>query len=383
MVYRAGQPVSRDYVLFNNSKLWTSKEVYCYIISGTVSLQQMSYKPTSVDAKTLTTDSGGRLKLTMDTPSGKDMAYTVYFVSATGVHDKPGGQGGSDHDSLDGQSYSDCTDGFMSQKSSVGGSIKVTVPKLNVGTPTDVRAEAGSDDPGTIGVTWLFGEFTDIYSVIQNELAWASWTSPSSFLSKKGGTYSGTVTIPAFMPKDQKYTVVVFEESSGSFPEYGAASLKPGQGTNDQGFPWNYVIVALVVVLAVVALVMLLANRKRPSSELTPTSMTPPPAGSTMAPGAPGAAQPAPPAAPAAEPPAGASPPPAPQVTATAPSRPLPPPAPSVTGPVTMSNNAMCSYCNQWIMQGQPGVLCGCGKAYHPTCARLLGQCPACGTKTA
>jgi hypothetical protein len=48
---------------------------------------------------------------------------------------------------------------------------------------------------------------------------------------------------------------------------------------------------------------------------------------------------------------------------------------------MTMPNNAICGFCNQWILQGQTGILCQCGKYYHEHCARIQENCPACGTK--
>jgi hypothetical protein len=46
-----------------------------------------------------------------------------------------------------------------------------------------------------------------------------------------------------------------------------------------------------------------------------------------------------------------------------------------------MPNNAMCAFCNQWLLQGSPGIMCQCGKAYHEHCAKIQEKCSHCGTK--
>jgi len=58
-------------------------------------------------------------------------------------------------------------------------------------------------------------------------------------------------------------------------------------------------------------------------------------------------------------------------------------PPPSKQGRVTMPNNAMCAFCNQWLLQGSTGIMCQCGKYYHEHCAKIQEQCLHCGTKLA
>jgi hypothetical protein len=442
MVYEAGQTVSREYVLFNDSKLWTNKEVYCYILSADVSLETFSMYLTSVDARTLTTDSNGGLKLSVPTPSGKETYYSIYFVSATGVHPKPGGYYGSDHDSVDGSLYSEDSDSFMTRKGAVGSTLKVSVGVLKLGSPTEVKTDAASDDPPLAMTGWVPGEVKDLYQDIGTDRNWNAWSQSAVYMTKKGSTYTGSVTVPSFMPSDEKYTVIVVKEGGTMLTDYGTATLKPGQGTAAAKgeIPW-LLVAAAVVVIAVVAIAAVFVMRKRravqppmapyagyppaPGAAAGPSTGTgyqppaPPPGAGPSAPQMPppNAQPPAsaraqeptghvvyvpPPAPPAASPPSaypseGATPfqqaPPAPyqpapqpfnahpQVSASAQPSPIPPPAPSVTGAVAMPNNAICGYCNQWLLQGSPGILCSCGKYYHEPCAHIMVNCSNCGKK--
>jgi hypothetical protein len=426
-VYKAGQTISRDFVLFNNSKLWANKEVYCYIRSGKFSAITYYYAMTSVDAKTMTTDADGKLRLTVSAPANQETYFDVDFVTATGIHDKPSGYYGSDHDSVDGLFYSEDSDSFMSQKSAMAGALKVSVSKLNIGSPTQVSAEAQSDDPPMAQVGWFPGEIEDIYQVISEDRDWNVWSESPTYLTKKGSSYSGTVTIPSFMPKDRKYSIVVIKGDSDFTPEYyGIATVTPGQSSApvSSEIPWMMIGIVIVIVVVVAAAAAFVLTRKKRTVEPTlygqqqppypgapgyqqpapitgppgppaPGSMAPPQAGYQQPmPGAPapqpmGYQQPPPPVAMAQAPPA-APPqpvyapvpmPPAsqPQATMTTPTSPIPPPAPSVTGPVAMPNNAFCAFCNQWILQGTPGVLCSCGKYYHEACAKIQLQCSNCG----
>lgn len=449
-VYTRGQTINRDYVFFNNSKLWTNKEVYCYISSSAYSLTSMSLTPTSVETKTLTTDSSGKARLSVTAPSGRDTYFSVDFESATGVHPKPAGYFGSDHDSIDGLLYSEDSDSFMSSGTGTpGGTVQVTVNSLKIGSPTEVKASAKGSDPPVAMVAWGPGEIKDIFGAITNEADWNIWAQVPSYMTKGGSTYSGSVNIPSFMPKDQKYTVVVIVAGDSALSSYGIASMKPGEGTGATAaaFPFTPVIIVIVVVVviaAAIAVVYIMRKRRAAAAPMAPMmapTMAPQQGGYPQAPpAAPGAMAPAPagyqpppapPAAtapppqapqaaaaypsqptyaagytpapmaapPAAQPPAPYGPPPVPpatgapyyppaqsypalpQVMATPPPSPIPPPPPSVTGQVTMPNNALCGYCNQWLLQGSPGILCPCGKYYHEACARLTGQCSNCGRK--
>ena len=415
--YKAGQAITRDYMLFNNSKLWANKDVFLYISTGSVSLVTYSYVVTSVEAKTVTTDGQGRLRLTFTAPSGKDSYFQVDFVTATGIHEKPSGYFGSDHDSVDGQLYSSDSDSFASMKSGMAGTMKVTCGRLNIGSPTQVGAEAKSDDPPMAQVGWMPGQIEDIGQVILQDLDWNIWSGGGAYIAKKGSSYSGSFTIPSFMPHNTKYTIVVYKESDlFSGQNYGTATVSPGQSTTPakSEFPWLVVGIAIVVIAVVAVAALVLSRRRRPTVAPTafgqqqgpypPTpgyqqppapapgappvqpyqqQMPPPaqqPAGFQQPPPAAATAPPQPMAAPpqptAYSPPPG---PPQPQATAIPPPSPIPPPPPSVTGPVAMPNNAFCAFCNQWILQGTPGILCGCGKYYHEACAKLQLQCSNCG----
>jgi len=423
-VYKAGQSISRDYVVFNNSKLWTNKEVFCYILSGSLSTVSYSSVTTKVEARTMSTDSVGGLKLTVAAPANQDTFFEVEFQSATGVHEKPGGYWGPDHDSVDGALYSDSSDSFLSQKAAMAGGLKVSIAKLNIGSPTQVSAEAGSGDPPVAMVAWFPDQIEDYYDLLDIERDWNVWSTIPTYMTKKGSSYSGTVTIPSFMPKDKKYSVVVVKQGDLAAADFGFASASPGQSSAPakSEFPWMTVGIAVAVVILVAAVALVLVKRRRrtvaPTAFGQQTTTYPaapgyqqPPA-PAPAPGTPPAQpyqqpptleagqQPMPQAAPAPQPPAGypqpppqaaAPPQPAyaappasavmqqPQATAVPPPSPIPPPPPSVTGPVTLPNNALCAYCNQWILQGSSGILCHCGKYYHQPCAKIQLQCSNCG----
>jgi len=102
--YKPGSTVNRDYYVFNDSKAWAGKPVHCYCVFSTYSLTTLNLLPVSVEARTITTDSSGKLRLSVRAPADKDTIADVHFESATGVHPKPGYL--SDHYSNDGQYFS-------------------------------------------------------------------------------------------------------------------------------------------------------------------------------------------------------------------------------------------------------------------------------------
>ncbi|MGQ9581884.1 MAG: hypothetical protein ACUVV6_00020 [Thermoplasmatota archaeon] len=485
--YKPGQSITRDYVVFNNSRPWSGKEVYCYITSGTAYVSAFMFTQTAVEGRVLTTDASGKLRLTVTAPSGKNSYFQVNFESATGVHPKPGGWY-SDHDSIDGKYYSEDSDYFMAH-SVFEGSLEVTVEALNLGSPTKITATARSGDPPVAAVGWGVGEISDP-SASDHSANWQVWSRPTTYFTKSGSTYSGSVVIPSFMPGDQSYSVTVRVEGKDGLA-WGIASLKPGEGRGKVaagGLPLLYIGLAALVLIVVVVAALFVVRRRRarapaappaapgaaegvapegpawpaapaqgaappvqpqyqpPPQPLQPPSMQPqlyaqpappqlyqpqppayapppqpqpvyaptPPAQAQPPPGyatqphypqpqppayPPPYQQPFPPQAPPAQPPApvlqpqaaaprGASrviPPPAEEGDVSRTSLPTIPPRPEDRGvsakSVTLPNNVVCAFCNQWALQGSKGVLCSCGKCYHEQCARMIGSCVSCKTK--
>jgi len=433
-LYTAGQTVNRDYYVFNDSETWANKEVYAYLVFNSYSLPGTTFTAVSADARTLTTDGGGRMRLPVQTPSGKDTYVQVHFESATGVHDKPDGWY-TDHDSADGRYYSEDGDEFMAAREAPGNVVKVTVKELKLGAPTAVEASARSDGRPVAFAGWGIGK-VDLFDMSDPDPEWDTWSEIPSVLTRSGSKYTGTVTIPSFMPRDEQYTILVMVDGDSLYSEYGTATLRPGEGTaSAAAFPTMYLILVIVLVVAVVAIVVLVKRRRArpaapadtlsfanapaapPPPAMPPTGMAPPgetsgpafqgapPAGYAPAPqyppqpGAPQYSQaPAyqqhppqpyqqyPPQQYAAPAGAGAPQPvqayvPPPQPTAVPPPSPIPPPPPSRQGRVTMPNNAICGFCNQWLLQGQTGIMCQCGKYYHDHCARIQDTCGSCGTR--
>ena len=417
-MYPAGSTVSREYYVFNNSKAWANRQVYCYIVFNAYTLAPRSLHPVAVEVKTLTTDASGRKVLSVGTPAGKDTYAEVTFESATRPHPKPDGWL-NDHDSLDGQRYDSEDDSFMTGRTTPGEVVKVTVKELRLGSPTEISATARSGDRPLAFAAWGEGEVTDIMDPAVRERDWTTWNQVTSILTRSGSKYTGTVTIPSFMPRDSRYTVVVMLDSSELMPGYGMSSLKVGEGTAAGDMTWIYIVILLVVVVIVIVAVVVLLRRRSapvPPSDVVnfagaPAQTQPPavppggkaPPGETAGPAGPGAPPPtAPPqypppppqqyqqAAPQQYPPPPPqqyqqpaqqqAPPPQPAyVAAPPPAGPLPPP--SRSGRVSMPNNAMCAFCNQWLLQGSPGIMCQCGKAYHEHCAKIQEKCSHCGTK--
>lgn len=443
--YAAGSTINRDYYAFNDSKAWAGKIVYCYIVTNTYSLTAPNVSPASVEARNITTDAAGKFRLSIRAPAGKDSVMEVYFESATGIHPKPGYL--SDHDSNDGQHYSTGYDTFMTSITMPGEVVRVSVKELKVGAPSQVEASARGGDPPLAMAAWGIGEVKNLQDPSLNTGNWAIWNEVPSVLSRSGSKYAGTISIPSFMPKDSKYTVIVLLQSDDPIPAYGMASLRPGEGTEVGAIPWLYIIIIVVVIVAVVAAVVALRRRRAPvprsdvlnfagaPAATQPAAVSPGGAvapGETAGPAGPGAPPPPPPPTPPAPQPMAGAPPaqypqpapqqypppppqyqppaqqyqqPAPQqypaqapppqyqqpppqypptpayVAAPPPAGTLPPP--SRQGRVAMPNNAMCAFCNQWLLQGSTGIMCHCGKVYHEHCAKIQEQCGNCGTKLA
>lgn len=425
-VYIPGQTVIRDYLVFNNSKVWANKQVHAYLLFHSYVFPSSSTFTTSVEARTIPTDADGKLRLSVQIPSGKDVFVKVAFESATGVHGKPDGWS-RDHESMDGLFFSEYDDDFLVSRMPPGNVLKVTVEELRLGAPTRVEASARSGDRPLAIAAWGLGEVRDLQDMPAMKSGWEAWNQLAAIMTKSGSKYSGTVNIPGCMPLDSKYTIaVILEGNAMPATEYGTASLKPGEGTAPaKGFPWPYIVAVVVLFVVVLAVVIVLRRRRAPSVAPSGTAtfagapgvVQPPavPPGGTASPGY--TAGPQPPGQPGAPPPPPQSLPPSPQppqpgpqqpapqwappagvqgapgtqpappqyasqpayVAAPPPSGPLPPP--SRQGKVAMPNNAMCGFCNQWLLQGSTGIMCQCGKYYHEHCAKIQEKCTSCGTK--
>lgn len=432
--YKSRQSIMRDYVVFNDSRPWSDKEVYCYIISGTMDPGSLRPTQTAVEGRALTTDASGKLRLTATAPSEKNCYFHVDFESATDVHTKPG-EWYSDHDSLDGKYYSEDSDDFTTG-SAFEGNLEVMAETLNIGSPTKITATARSGDPPVATVRWSVGEISDP-SASDHSANWQVWSQPTTYFTKSGNTYSGSIVIPSFMPRDQSYSVGVMVEGKNGYA-FGVTSLKPGEGTGAAaagGLPLLYIGLVAVLLIVVVATALVVVRRRRarapaapapgtappvqPQYQPPPQPLQPPPVQPQLyaQPASPQLYQPQPPAyAPppqpqpvyAPTPPAQAQPPPgyAPQLYYPQPQppaypppyqQPPPPQAPPAQSPapasqppaaaprgasqVTLPNNTVCAFCNQWALQGSKGVLCSCGKCYHEQCARMIGSCVSCKTK--
>ncbi|MBM4249246.1 MAG: hypothetical protein FJ149_07400, partial [Euryarchaeota archaeon] len=266
MYYTPGQSFTREYIVFNNSKLWTDKEVYVYILTGKSSGAYMTPAITKAEARSLTTDGAGKLKLSLSPPSGTDTLYQVHFEGATGVHPKPG-MYWSGHDSVDGQYYSEDGDTFAASRAATGTDFHISVSSLSLGSPTRFSASADGSDPPVAMAAWLPGDFKDLWDYMESEKNWDSFSTIISYLTRSGSSYSGSVTIPGFMPRDMKYTIIMMVESDDEIPHYGTVSLKPGESSEPEaGFPWVYAgIVVTIIAAAVAAAVVALRRRRAPA----------------------------------------------------------------------------------------------------------------------
>jgi ribosomal protein S27E len=240
-LYTPGKMAVRQYIAFNNSQPLRNSELYTYIVVYPYTPgSPAAFTPVALlQARPYTTDLQGRLSLPF-TPPAYDAYLIFYFKNATGTHPKPSGYF-FNHDSNDGQYFSETADMVFSGRTYSGSDVKVQASPYKPGSPASVKATSGGAGNGTAWAMWLPGDFDPALPGGSPSAEWQVWEGVASYLNRTSGGYSGSVTIPAFMPDKVKYTVVVFVSGSGpSLPQYGSATLAraarddPGTGQDPQ-----------------------------------------------------------------------------------------------------------------------------------------------------
>jgi len=258
--------VKRDYKVYSISNLLINTEVYYYIISGLGSYYGPYETPYETNGATgmevikagaATTDDQGTLSVQFKSSTTRATVdfyyYTIYVEAALGnfADFMPY----SEVTSNDGMYYGEAYDYFivtetpfsLKLKDLISGNIKITIPKLNKGTVTNIEITyTGSFTEPMVMANFFPGTISLDNLVMITEFDWGVWTGvEGAYLTKSNGKYTGQFTIPTFMP-DGTYTIIVavyntdsmMSESSLMYYNWlviNLVTLKIGESVKDGG----------------------------------------------------------------------------------------------------------------------------------------------------
>jgi len=249
--YAPGGNVAREYSIFNNSTPLASTNIDCFVTAAHISPD----RPLSMAADTLVysgvlrTDARGRITLGFTAPVNGSYLY-VHFRADTGTHPK---QAEAGHYSTDGRYYSDASDIILAQEPFSGKKVTVEASVLRFGEPLGIKATALSGAGSTLAyASWIPGKFDPYSQAGTGSASWQMWSAVMTYLNRTASGFSGKVSIPAFMPRDISYSMVVFADGRNStMPYFGVAALKPSMGVNaPMAIPFIYIIVLVIVIIA-------------------------------------------------------------------------------------------------------------------------------------
>lgn len=254
-LYTPGKEAQRQYMAFNNSQPLRNADIFTYIVAYPYTPgSPLSFTPVALlQGRPYTTDAQGRLTIPF-TPPSYDCYLTFYFKNATAIHPKPSGYF-FNHDSNDGQYYSETVDAVFVSRAFSGADVKVQVSPYKPGTPVQITATSGTGEPESAYAMWIPGAFDPAFPGGAPSGEWQVWEGIGSYLNRTAGGFSGSVTVPVFMPGEVRYTVVVFVTGRGSaLPQYGSTILPKAatNGPTTEAFPL-YLLIIIIIVAAVAA----------------------------------------------------------------------------------------------------------------------------------
>ncbi|MBM4249245.1 MAG: hypothetical protein FJ149_07395 [Euryarchaeota archaeon] len=265
-LYTPGKKAQRQYVAFNNSQEWRDQDILTFIVAAPYSAgSPFSLTPTVVlEARPFTTDSRGRLTIPF-TPPAFDAYVIIYFKTPTGVHPKPSGYF-FNHDSNDGQYFSETADVVLVTRHYSGEGVKVQSSPFKAGVPSPVKAVLSGGNPESAYAMVVLGDFDPSLPRGSPAGEWQVWEGVGSWLNLSAGTFSGSLTVPIFIPIDVKCTAVVFLNERGSaLPQYGSAAMprESAEKPKVSSFPTEFLLLFIVIVVVLAATAAGIAVRRR------------------------------------------------------------------------------------------------------------------------
>jgi ribosomal protein S27E len=275
-LYTPGRPAQRQYAAFNNSAPLRNSELYTYIIAYPFSAQNPgAFTPVEkVQARPYTTDAQGLLTIPF-TPPSYNCTLVFYFKNATAEHPKPSGYF-FNHDSNDGQYYSETADAAVVRQVYSGANVKVQAKLYTPGQSAPVKASLSGVQGGTAAAAVIIGDFDPAFPAGSPGKEWQAWAGLATYLNKSADGFSGSVVVPAFLPSDVKYSVAVFIAGpDGALPEYGSATLVRSAPIPDGGdeFPMQYMYLVIVVAAVVAGAAGAMAWRRRRARAAVPAGV--------------------------------------------------------------------------------------------------------------
>jgi ribosomal protein S27E len=265
-LYIPGKATERQYVAFNNSQPMKNQEIFTYIVSSPLSPDSpFSLTPTTlIAARPYTTDAQGWVSIPF-TPPAYDAYLVFYYKTITGIHPKPSGYF-LNHDSNDGNYYSETVDVVVASQRFSGANVKVQASPYKAGAPAGIKATLSGAEPEMAYAMWMPGNFDPSLPQGAPSADWQVWEGMASYLNRSSGGFSGSVTVPVFMPGEVKYTVVVFVTEKGNLlPQYGSATLPKAsvEEPRTDAFSMQFFILLIIIIAAVGGTAGGLAYRRR------------------------------------------------------------------------------------------------------------------------
>ena len=257
--------IKRQYIAYSDSELLINSEIYYYIVSGTTEHNSYSMELTDsidlVKVGVTTTDQNGKFSIEVKHSSTRAepdfVFYTIHFEAPVGDFEDFMYYG--EVTSRDGKYYAEASNSFIVSDLTlypklgdlISGNIKITIPKLNLGTPTNIEVSyTGSFVQPQVMVNFYPGTFnvdTDLSEMAMPD--WILWThNEGAYLTKSNGKYTGTITIPSFITEETFTILIVVQNIQAMFEnemlfsyydyiQINYVTLKIGGSVTDGGIP--------------------------------------------------------------------------------------------------------------------------------------------------
>jgi cell division protein FtsN len=100
----------------------------------------------------------------------------------------------------------------------ISSNIKITIPKLNRGTPTNVEVSYSGTIPNPMVMVTIFpGEVSVDTNLMDFDSPWGAWVGPEdNYLTQSNGAYTGSFTIPSFYTGNT-FTIFVVVENLDAY----------------------------------------------------------------------------------------------------------------------------------------------------------------------
>ncbi len=241
-----GGTFQRDYIAFNNTEPWAASKVYYYAIMRPF---PTSFKGQVISQGERTTNSSGVFSLSFSVPN-EEGVLEVHFEAPTDPSTS----------SNDNRQYKEHIDPIISVTqyggANLDSTIQISTGDFKLGTGTEITAQKPGASGFTAEISWEIDD-NDWYRVAGENIVYAS---------EDGGSFTGTVYTPAFLPENANFSFFAKLEDDEGNRYLNLVSAKPTgvevpkDDDDEEGFDlFTYILIGALVG----ALIGLLSVRAR------------------------------------------------------------------------------------------------------------------------